>query len=73
MSRSKNFQHPRTIMFDDDTLSMARDLQENGRLSLAHIVRQAVQNAHRMSIKRQPTCANGSACHCPHTHQFPAS
>ena len=70
MSRSKNFQCPRTIMFDDATLAMAKELQEEGRLSVGHIVRQAVRNHHAMTILQKPTCANGSSCHCPHTHTF---
>jgi len=59
-------------MFDDETLAKLHSLQENGRLSGAHVVRQAVTHMHAMSIEHRPTCANGSACHCPHTHQFPA-
>lgn len=73
MSRSKNFQNPRTIMFDDETLAMGKALTESGRLSLAHVVRQAVQHMHAMKILKRPTCANGGACHCPHTHTYPAA
>jgi len=71
MSKSQNFQHPRTIMFDTETLAMAQALKDHGRLSVGHVVRQAVRNAHAMTIEHRPTCSNGSACHCPHTHQFP--
>jgi hypothetical protein len=58
-------------MFDTETLIMAQDLRKSTLLSVGHIVRQGVRNMHAMTLLQRPTCANGSACHCPHTHQFP--
>jgi hypothetical protein len=71
MSKSKNFQYPRTIMFDTETLAQAKALQDNGRNSVAHVVRAAIRDRYNMMIDHRPTCANGGACHCPHTHTFP--
>lgn len=72
MSKSPNFQKPLSVLFDDESAAMLTALTENGRVSKGHVIRQAVRNAHAMQILQRPTCANGNACHCPHTHQFPA-
>lgn len=72
MSKSPNFQKPLSVLFDDETAAMLTELQQKGRVSKGHVIRQAIRHAHAMQVKKIPTCANGTACHCPHTHQFPA-
>lgn len=72
MSKSPNFQRPLSVLFDTETAAMLEALTDNGRVSKGHVIRQAVRNVHAMQILHRPTCSNGNACHCPHTHQFPA-
>lgn len=72
MSKSPNFQHPLSVLFDEETKNMLTELQQKGRVSKGQVIRQAIRNVYLMTVKRSPTCANGNACHCPHTHQYPA-
>lgn len=72
MSKSPNFQKPLSVLFDDETADMLTQLTDKGRLSKGHVIRQAVRHTFAMQIQHRPTCATGNACHCPHTHQFPA-
>jgi len=72
MSVSPNFKNPLSVLFDDETKAMLKELQLNGRISQGQVIREAIRARHAMTIGRRPTCANGNACHCPHTHQFPA-
>lgn len=69
MTHSTTFSSPLNVLFDPETKQKLDALTDNGRLSRAHVIRQLVQHAHRMSVAGLPTCANGHSCYCPHVHQ----
>lgn len=70
MSNTGQFARQLTVLFDDDTKRKLEALTDNGRLTQAHVIRQAIQRTYSMEVEQRPTCANGSQCHCPHTHTF---
>lgn len=71
MATSKRKTSGLSVNLDPDTKSKLLELTDNGRLSQNHVIREGIQRMHAMAVKHVPMCANGNACHCPHTHQFP--
>lgn len=71
MTKSKNYQRPQTIMFDDATHAMSQRLAAETHTTVSQVVRTAIRSQYAMMVDRRPTCATGHACHCPHTHTYP--
>lgn len=41
--------------------------------SKAHVLRSLIRDRHTMQYRREPLCATGRACLCPHAHLYPPS
>ena len=71
--KSKNFQHPTTVMLDERTKQELTALCQQSGLSQGLTIRQAIRSQYMHRLAGRPTCADGSTCHCPHTHTYPPS
>ena len=60
-------EYPFTVMLDLKTRTKLADLSLTIGCTKAQVLRAAINNHHAMTIDGRPHCANGSACHCPHT------
>ncbi len=58
------------VQLDDETdrmlIAIATDLQH----SKAQVCRAAIRRTWRMKFARQPSCADGQDCRCPHAHIY---
>lgn len=52
---------------DDQLIGLARERHE----PKSQTVRSLIRGAFKMTHDRQPTCATGTTCLCPHVHTYP--
>ena len=60
-------------MLDTETDKMLSSLSESGNVSKATIVRAGIRAHFNMARRREPRCADGRGCLCPHVHIFPGA
>lgn len=68
MPRSTTYARAFQVLLDEETDRQLEALTNGGLIAKSIIVRQLIQSRYAMAIAKKPTCANGNACHCPHTH-----
>lgn len=68
MPRSTTYAHAFQVLLDEETMRKLDALTNDRTVPKSIIMRQLIQSRYAMTIEKKPTCANGGACHCPHTH-----
>ncbi len=58
------------IMLDTKTDDMICKIAADTALSKAYIIRRAIKGYYDMTYHRQPVCADGQRCRCPHAHIY---
>lgn len=61
------------VLLDKETDDHLEQLKASLSLPKSHIVRQAINNHHRMRFGRTPTCAHGEACRMPQAFVWPTA